>query len=86
MSETVSYFREWRFDRAKGTIEGLHAVDPQRMPFQHCRLVTDEAGRLVRLEEHRQETALPAIKLFGYVNAESNHIRHPSRRRIVKRG
>lgn len=74
MSETIEFFREWRFDRRRGAIEGLHPVDPERMPFQHCRLVTDASGRLVRLEEHRQEYALPAIKLLGYADEENPRI------------
>lgn len=66
MEENVRFFRGWRFNRAIGLIEGLYELDPMRVPREHCRLVEDDEGRLVRLEEYRGDGDLPAIKVFGY--------------------
>lgn len=74
MSEVVSCYRAWRFNRRIGNVEGLHPLDAERLPYEHCRLIHDERGRLQRLEEYRPEFGAPAIKLFGYDSPESDHI------------
>lgn len=73
-TETVSCFRAWRFNRSTGNVEGTHPLDRERLPLEHCRLIYNEAGRLLRLEDYRAEYVAPAVKLFGYNSPESDHI------------
>jgi len=74
MSETTACFRAWRFDRTRGGIEGLHPLDDENLPYEHCRLVSDEQGRLIRLEEYKPGSPLPAVKLLGYESPEAERI------------
>lgn len=66
MDEQMRLFRAWRFNRATGRIEGLHEIDPECVPYKHCRLIESPEGQLLRIEEYRGDGELPAIKVFGY--------------------
>lgn len=76
MTDSVRFFREWAFDRSKGEIRGLGALDARHLPARHCRLVVDadRSGLLMRLEEHRPGQELPAIKVLGYGPEPSRQI------------
>ncbi|MBI3926458.1 MAG: hypothetical protein HY319_13035 [Armatimonadetes bacterium] len=74
MSQTIAYFRGWRFNRQSGGIEGLWPLDPEQLPFEHCRLVYDEQGRLACIEEHGRDRPLPAVKVLGYASQDSSRI------------
>ena len=76
MGEVVSCYRAWRFVRQNGSLEGLFPLDPEALPWEHCRLVhDDENGLLIRLEEYRPGLPTPEVKVFGYNSPEDPVIR-----------
>lgn len=69
-----NYFRDWRFDRGNGRIEGLEPLDSENLPAEYWCLVSDRRGRLLEVQEYRKAWKAPAIKALSYASDEPGPI------------